>query len=373
MGTGTGDRETFNVLSLLLDARDQAPAGDDPERAVVDDTPTSSPLRSTLQKRSPTDFLTDARDALTAEGMTADAATHALVEAVNRPALAVRAPGRGDKVHRLLHAVVVRHDDGGALLVAAEIEVAQANPPHVTRCQMHAIPFDPDEPRDRADVADRLAQWWTQYALRQLTPGPAGAPEHLAWLGDPTRAGYRDVPADWRNQATATAAALGLTVRFVLGSVEAPQAVLPLAGVVLTVNGTDWAPEHSQRLTDAGALDVAAGTPGTPFAELLATARQALVEAALDATKPAGQAPRELKAGETLYHRKVGDSRGHYDTFDAGSTTPCVHGANAYNRWNGADKAYKGMARRYTNMQKNMLLHCKHYPNCGVYAASRPA
>ena len=33
----------------------------------------------------------------------------------------------------------------------------------------------------------------------------------------------------------------------------------------------------------------------------------------------------------------------------------------------GGDKALKGMRRRYTNFTDAMLIHCKRFPNCGMY------
>jgi hypothetical protein len=78
----------------------------------------------------------------------------------------------------------------------------------------------------------------------------------------------------------------------------------------------------------------------------------------------------ELKPGEVVYHRKIADSR-KFDHFDAGSAAPCKHGAASFTSWSG-DKATKGMQRRYPNFEPSMLMHCKHFPNCGMYSVRCP-
>jgi hypothetical protein len=82
-------------------------------------------------------------------------------------------------------------------------------------------------------------------------------------------------------------------------------------------------------------------------------------------------APRDLVAGQRIYHRKVGNSR-KFDSFDAGSATPCVR-KSEFVVWSNAPKAAKGLKRRYPNFEEAWLRHCKRGMNCGMYAVFVPA
>lgn len=371
MASGGASRETFNVLSLLVDVRPlSGGAAAGAEDAVVRAGATS-PLRHALEKRSGSGWLSRTFGLLADEGLSDGDAGPALAAVVNLPALSVRG-ARRDGGTTFLQAVVAQAQDGAQYLVVLTAVVGSGKPPEVADVVVEVLPVDCNSARDRADLAVRLEQWWVEHGLRQATPGPAGAPDDLLWLGDPARSGYLDVPGGWESQVKALAAAQGMRARVVTGSVEARQLSLPRGSVVVAVGGADWAQEHAVRL---GVLDgrlIRAGSPGARFNDLLDEARGRVLETALEAIKPASAAPRELRPGESVYHRKVGSGGGNYDVFDEGSTTPCTHGEASFVRWgNKADKAFKGMARRYTNMQRDMLFHCSRYPNCGVYCARR--
>jgi hypothetical protein len=143
--------------------------------------------------------------------------------------------------------------------------------------------------------------------------------------------------------------------------------------VAVVVGGAAGWEQPLARLRSAGVAVLEVGQPGSPGIELLRDARTVLVGHALDLARPTGHPARALEPGEAVYHRKVGDSGGNYDRFHEGSPTPCSHGAASYRRFAGADKAVKGMQRRYTNFSASMLYHCSKYPNCGVYCARRDA
>lgn len=104
--------------------------------------------------------------------------------------------------------------------------------------------------------------------------------------------------------------------------------------------------------------------------ELLAAFRDAVSDFVYNAVLVEQSTVRVLEPGQTVYHRKVGDSRGPYDSFDEGSDKPCVH--DDWKSFKHADKATKGMARVYANFEPSWMQHCARFPNCGVYVVRRP-
>jgi hypothetical protein len=120
-----------------------------------------------------------------------------------------------------------------------------------------------------------------------------------------------------------------------------------------------------------GATELIVGTPGSPFADLLAHVRQTLTPIALDIPTRSPHEKRELRPGEIVYHRKVGEGQ-KYDKFDEGSTKPCSCN-KTFMPLSAAPKASWGMERRYSNFHDKdvQLKHCPRYPNCNMYAVER--
>ncbi len=368
-------REACNVISLLLDARSPGAIAEDPVAAVLAETRSPAPLRQMLEKRSDTAFFGDLHKSLVDDGLTAVAATHALAAVTNWPVLSVLRSLTELRRTELLQAVIVEptgEDPGQLVVVTATLEPSK--PPKTEKAAATVLPVDLKDESDWVAVAVQVEEWWLSYGPKSVTIPPAGAPRTFGLLGDPATSGYRNVPGGWTSRITAMAAVLGMTTFVAPTPAHAKaQSLHQRLDVAFMVNGAvGWA-EQCERLTAAGKKVLKGGQPGTSFNELLMAARDTLVPFAFAAARPIAHAPRELLPGQCVYHRKIANSGGAYDSFGEGSTSPCKHGAGAFVRFSGTDKALKGMQRIYTNFEGSMLYHCRKFPNCGMYCASRGA
>lgn len=372
MGGKKKIRGAFNVITLLQDARAPGATTTDPTTAVLTDSRSTSPLRQLLERGSSTTYLTDLHQVLVAEGLAGPIATHTLTEVINGPSLSLNVRREGHRCTDVLQAVLLQTTPGEFLLAVVSATVSSAKPPAVERSAASVMAVDPDA--DAAEVAALAEGWWSEYGLRSPTPPPSsGTPTRFGWLGDPmTSGGYQAVPAAWTARVKAMAAVLGMASLEARTPAQArAQSLHERLDVAFLVRGAGgWADLH-ERLEAAAVTVLTGGVPGTRFEDLLTTARGLVVRHALDSTRPTTRGPRELHPGESVFHKKVGNSGGSYDHFDDGSPTPCVHGADAFIRFSGADKALKGMQRIYADFDKSMLYHCNRFPNCGMYGAIR--
>jgi hypothetical protein len=327
----------------------------------------SGMLRSLTERRTDFGFLDGLVSALSAEGFTAAEAWDALAVAVNNPAVALRrsrAHGGSD----LLQATAVERagEPRQRSLLVLTAAVTADKPPNVRDAAVRLLHRDWADREALAAVAEQLEIWRREY---RFIPGLHS--EHLehtwAWLGDPAMCGYQAIPPNWEEEVRFLGAVFGLRTLVARSPGDAKGQNLEQRihlGVHLNGARGAW-----QRLPDEVLARWAVdrlGQPGSTFAELLGEVRQLLVEDLLLRLNETRHAPRALKPGEVVYHRKVSPQPSGYDRFDEGRPDPCGHGADSFRRWNG-EKSRKGMARLYTNFAPNMLYHCSHYPNCGVY------
>lgn len=338
-------------------------------------------LRQQLQRRSDTGFL----DRLHAEfqdvGFSSGHALACLRAVVNSPGAALIKKGStGRREH--LHAVLIKDADlhGGAHLITARVAVNSGKPPQVVDSAVHMQRVDLTDPDGQAELCAQMEEWWREFDVRELMPKPARRTD-LAWLGDPRSSGYYDVPADWDTRLRAVASVLGMDIRPVVNAnqLNARQAeVFDTSDIVALLHG--WPPGRRLKTdTKLEPTPLVVGSAGSTFSELLMDVRQRLLPIALGAERDPFE-PRELKPGEIVFHRKLDKSHKSkksrppdYDHFDAGSSQPCGHGEEGFEVYKSADKATKGMARRYTNFWSDdiQLKHCGKAPNCGMYAVKR--
>jgi len=200
--------------------------------------------------------------------------------------------------------------------------------------------------------------------IPRVSSRPIGEPQVLIWLGEPSRAGYRDVPLDWRACLKAVSIVLGIDLLIVESPAElTSKGFEQKADGLLIPRGTEVA---KWRITTDPEDHIVIGAPGSGFEALLAAVRSKLIETCQVAAAVSVPGRRQLGPGERVYHRKVGSSAA-TDVFDAGSPEPCAHGEGCYERWTKAPKALKGMQRRYIDVTERNLYHCDKYPNCGMY------
>jgi hypothetical protein len=369
----TRARITCSLPALVLQPRICVESTVDPV-TLLRTTKSSSLLRTLLERRSDSAFLGALHEQLRSAPLSQPIATGHLVAVMNNPTISLRRPA-AEIGTDVLQAVIVEHTNEGteaALLVVLRANVSQDKPPEITTATIDAYPLDTSVLDDQCAAAKYLETWWQEYRVRDLTASPHGAPKSWLWLGDPSTSGYKGVPSSWEAQIRTIGSVLGMRT-FIAKTVEEAraQAMHERAELVIRLQGLRRWETFEPRAASAGLDVMTVGEPGSLFEELLERTRGLLVPRILEPVNEDAFASRELAPGETIYHEKIGHNP-RFDYFDAGSPSPCRHGASSFIPWSG-DKATKGMARRYTNFGSNdvQMLHCSKHPNCGVYAVRR--
>jgi hypothetical protein len=368
MGASVREKRTCDLLDVALAPPALSPVDGEVSDVVLARRGSAAPLRLATQKRTDPRWLNQAHDMLVGQGLSAPFTTALLDQLVNKPGAAgrVRLPGGGDRVRQ----GVLATTPDTAVFVELTATVSSGLPPEVVKVEAEAFPVEVDDDgrisaEDLGVVAAHLEMMYVDLGLR----GPqehADGPREALLLGTPT-SGYLGTPVDWESRVRVTAAVVGLrlSVATTPGEVRS-QSLVDRADLGVVVTGrNDWPPIIEQ-MEQAGSPVERVGLPGESFDSLHEAVRRHLVSVMWNAASASRKELPELAAGRTVYHRKVANSR-KFDHFDEGSQAPCKHGADAFVPW-GGDKAVKGMQRRYANFRPGMLLHCGHYPNCGMYA-----
>lgn len=307
-------------------------------------------------------------------GLPSAVARSAVAEVVSNPSLAVSAAQSG--VTRIAQSVIIQRDDSVGLpyelLVILRVEVQQRHvpvagtatvPPSVVRRDVTCELIDLEDDAQPGEVLRRYVG-----ILQSISPQRPRRtyPHTVLVLGDLADLGTKALPAGWREEIEYLADAFEAKVIFEKGP-NIPSGVpnrlmglfvldpyagkLPLAedGKELPQVTVDGRNNSFVEVFQKFAVHLSSfkpDAPDTPFA------------------------PRSLKPGEQVFHRKVGDSGGGYDNFNEGSATPCSHG-KSFKRYQKAVQASKGMLRRYPNFQPSWLYHCEE-GGCGMYAVFVP-
>jgi hypothetical protein len=371
---GSRARESLNALTVARDTRAIQPSNTPVVDILRQDPGSASPLQTATEKRTNPQFLTTAHTGLVTQGFPDQAATAVLHEVVNRPAFAQKrgVPTQNGQHQAIVQGVVVDETpDMPDALIVLRATVSNAKPPQVDDVEITVHGADVSTPSGLSALVSDLAPLWSEFAVREPSIGPTGAPARLAWIGDTTPPAYRDVPADWNARVRATSGVLGMRT-LIARTAEAArtQSVRDRVDLVFIPKGTARAGDYVAELKEHDLPFVEAGQPGTTFEELLTAFRDAVSDFVYNAVFVEQSTVRVLEPGQTVYHRKVGDSRGPYDSFDEGSDKPCVH--DDWKSFKHADKATKGMARIYANFEPSWMQHCARFPNCGVYVVRRP-
>lgn len=371
---GSRARESLNALTVARDTRFIQPSTSSAPDVLRQDANSASPLRVLIEKRTNPEFMNAAHAGLVTQGFPSEEATAVLHEVVNRPALARRrgVPTPNGPHQEIVQGVVIDEtSDMPDALVLLRATVSSGKPPEVSAVNVAVQAADVTSPTGLSDLVSELEPLWPEFAVKDISQGPTEAPTQIAWLGETAPPSYRGIPADWTTRVRTTAAVLGMKT-LVLKTTEAAraQAIHERVDLVFVPKGTARAQDYTAELQAQGLPVIEGGQPGSTFEELLAEFRQVLAAFAHAAVFPPANTRRTIEPGQTIYHRKVGNSSGPYDTFDEGSTKPCIHGG--FKQFKHADKATKGMARLYVDFDKSWMLHCSSYPNCGVYVVRRP-
>lgn len=364
-------RQQFSALALLTDIEYVSPLTLADLLAGASDQRSTGPGLALLEKRSDRRFVVELAERVAGLGLDEELANALVAQVLTSPSLAVVRNARtgGSTERRTLQAVCVE-DDEGTYLVHAFVTIKDGKPPEVISWEVgvELVDLDPANRDELAEILKRTERWRLDYGVREVHP-VHGAAGPIVWFGDPSRVGYIDVPPDWE----ATIKGIGLTLGAKVYVTTSSQALRALAldqraELLLVTVGATLDSDLQSRFSDKAVKSVDVGSPGTSFDALADEARHTLLVHYMSATTIQRTVSRTLKPGEVVYHRKIGTSGGGYDNFDEGSLKPCMHGADQFRPFRAADKAAKGMARRYTNFEPSWLYHCSRYPNCGVYA-----
>lgn len=335
-------------------------------------------LRVTMEGKSDFTFVqemvSECARLLEEEGLDAKLAEAAIAAVLATPSLAMSATQ--EKVTNVAHAVIIRRDEDAGfpyeVLITVRASVMQRHvpegetvvvPPHVTSFSIAVALIDMD---DTMQVGELMAHYID--LLRDVGPQRARKtfPHTVLFLGDLTDLGTRDAPSHWKEDIVLLAEAFDAKVIFERGpkiSAGVPRALMklfvldPYVGKLPEDEDQNEIPHVSVDARNLAYVDV--------FQTLSAELAAFRPRAAEDPFTP-----RALKPGEKVFHRKVGDSRGGFDNFNAGSPDPCSHD-KGFKRYFKSDQATKGFERRYTNFEASWLYHCDQ-GGCGVYAVFCP-
>ncbi|WGU90248.1 hypothetical protein FAM23877_11445 [Propionibacterium freudenreichii] len=322
----------------------------------------SSPICSEVQARSDLSFTDTILSTLTRVELGLPTAQQGAYQLLANPSTALRKARKGGVV-TIRQALLVQHPtEELCVRISISVEVEPGLPPSITLTSCDARLVDMASADDKAALVAELEEWAQEFTEPQVGPAP---PQLSRWaiLGDPTQAGFNDLPEDWKARLIKLGTVYGRDPILASSLSAAKQAhVEQQSKLGFILPKVQWIKDLGGDVSSF--LRVPNGNHS--FEQLLNEIRADILRQAGEQTAPLRQ--RALVTGEVVYHRKVGDSGGGKDTFDEGSPTPCSHGASSFESWTKADKAAKGMRARYSNFEDSMLLHCSKYPNCGMYA-----
>lgn len=363
-------RRRENAGSLVA-ARDIVPLDQAWREGFIADASSNVPLRALLEKRSDFGFLDEVArrcDTFFADLTVSDPsgcaeAATALVVAEPAVCMYFRTPGNDVRV---VHAVCGRTGGDDAtdilLVVRARIVPTHFGETGRTIAAIHDLEVkidvvDCNQPADMLALAEQVADWSAEHSVSK--PQDLRGDGTVLLLGDLTALCIGATPADWREQFERLVLSFGLNP-------------------VLVGQGSKFSGSAPSDTILAVEFDPYGGTPPTlparivpvvvaPHTRTFASVKEHLCDLVLDAMERDDEAGDVvLRPGDRIFHRKIGSGR-HFDSFNEGSAKACKHGESAFEPWSG-DKCVKGFQRMYSNFEPPMLRHCKHYPNCGMYA-----
>lgn len=314
-----------------------------------------SPLGVRVHKQTDLSLLETNRLDLLGLGFLADEELAVMDLLLCTPSIAMRDQGGGQIV-----LATCASTSQGPVRAVANAQVAPGRPPELLNLDVQVDPIDPEE--DLVDLVLEVANWHIQF------PSPDRAPAALseAWalIGSPERQGLAATPRDWQKRVTALASVLGTkTILSANGTSALAMNVARLKHKFLLAGASSE--EESLKLGPVSMV----GPHRSTYPDL----ERALVAALVARIGEEANSNRTvLKPGDQFFHRKINNGGGR-DYFGAPLAGPCQHGLAAFVRFHSAPQAERGMAAIYENFESAMLQHCRHFPNCNVYAVIYPS
>ena len=301
-----------------------------------------------------------AADALEDEGLDRSDARAVVAELLSAPSLALSA---GSKDHtQVTQAVIIRRNETSRpveVLLSLRTTVRNRHHPaggvalssSLTEFTLSCHILDVE---DGAEVGGLMLQYID--LVRRIGPNRSkrSFPHTVLVLGDLLDLATAEAPKYWKEDVSLLAEAFDAQVVFDKGAnipKGIPRKLMRL--FILDPYSGKLPRGEDGKTPDSVLVDARNQTYSQVFQQLAAEL------SSYEAEQESGpRAPRDLQPGEVRYHRKVGDSRGGYDNFDDGSSSPiCAHG-NGYKRYHNSDQATKGFARRYKNFGSSPFEWC---------------
>lgn len=325
---------------------------------------TRSPIRAAIEAKSDLTFIDDVVRTLQSLGLSEADACSVAWRVLAQPTIAVRRSVNGEE--KILQSVILsRRDSDAETQVTIELATVPGRPGSAHLIDADAALVDLDTIEDRLETVKAVELWRENYPLpNESVPEPLPIPA-WAWVGDAAQFPLQ-AQAGWERSVSLLGEVYGVGALIAdsPGKLKA-YGIEKRVELAFVLRSAKWAatfPQEPRR--DSIEVVALRADHDFTFEHALQEVRTALLGYAT--TKVSlGEEPRNLDPGEIVYHRKTGASL-KFDHFDQGSLSPCAHGEDSFKPWSG-DKAVKGMARRYKNFVKSMLVHCKHHPNCGMY------
>lgn len=335
-------------------------------------------LRDALEVRSSYAFVEEmvekAAGALDSEGLDRSDARAAVAEVLSAPSLALSA---GSKDHvEVVQAVVIRRDEAGGrpveMLVSLRTTVRKRHHPTggvavsaaVAEFTLSCHILDMEE---TADIGDLMVHYIDLVRGLGANRSKRSFPHTVLVLGDLLDLATKDAPKHWKEDIRLLTEAFDGWVVFDKGT-NIPNGIPRKLMRLFTLDPYSGKLPQGEdgKVPESVSVDARTQTYGQVFQQLATELSNFKAE---DDSGP--RAPRDLKPGESRYHRKVGDSRGGYDNFDDGSETPICSHNKTYKRYFNSDQATKGFARRYKNFDPSWMYHCSE-GKCNVYVVFAP-
>lgn len=333
----------------LLQTVDEWTAPDDEGAVFAELVNARSPLGNCIHRGTDPSFVSRMVRQLTDQGVIEDHALGLARLVAVHPAVAMVRQDSG--ATHMVQSVLVQVDgEDLPLHMTLSASIKNGRPPQVDEIEVEALYVEDD---DRAALVEQVSRWHMEFPTPIQSPREQGAPFIWGWVGDPISLRCGDLPHAWEGELRALARVLGTTALVADSRAAALAMDLTVrADPVFVLAGTTGMPNSPS------AKLVTVGTVGGTFRGAKLEAINHLITR-MEENQTTWR--RSLRPGEVIYHRKQGNNP-HFDNFDEGSHTPCMHGAGSFERWSG-DKCVKGMKRRWDNFLPEMLIHCK----CGMY------
>ena len=308
------------------------------------------------------------------EGLQRTHARALIAKVLSTPTLALSADLSG--ASDIAQAVIIRRDESSGLpfevLISLRVTVRKRHHPAGSTAAASPAVEDFSVTCSVVDMdgSGQIGELMFHYVELVRGVGPNRSkrtfPHIVLVLGDLLDLATEDAPTHWKEDFNLLAEAFDARVVFGKGTAipnGVPRKLLRL--FTLDPYAGKLPQDQDGRDIDFVPVDARTQNYRDVFRQVVAELKEIRPEAAFD---PLAQ--RDLKPGEKVYHRKVGNSGGGYDNFNAGSNEACSHG-KTYVRYYNSDQAPKGFARRYKNFDASWMHHCPE-GSCGMYAVFCP-